>query len=228
MVTFGRVMQRKMMSRLVEWKQSKRRCPLLLKGVRQVGKTYLLQEFGKLHFPNCHHLNFEKDRGLANLFEPDLIPQKILERLSFYIGKKVKVGEDLLIFDEVQECPRALTSLKYFQEDCPDLHICAAGSLLGLHLNSTSFPVGKVTFETLCPMSFEEFLMATEDKALAFFQILNSKDKIPKIYHDYLWEQLKIYFFVGGLPEVIKIYNENKNNLFEAFSLIRKKTRRSS
>lgn len=223
MVAFGEVMQRKMMDRLVQWKQSKGRCPLLLKGVRQVGKTYLLQEFGRIYFSKCHHLNFEKDRGLAALFEPDLIPRNILERLSFYRDETIKIGEDLLIFDEVQECPRALTSLKYFQEDCPELHICAAGSLLGLHLTSTSFPVGKVTFETLHPLSFEEFLMATEDKALPFFQKLHSQDKLHEIYHSHLWEQLKIYFFVGGLPEVVKIYKENKNNLFEAFSLVRKK-----
>ena len=128
-----------------------------------------------------------------------------------------------MIFDEVQELPKALTSLKYFQEDCPELHLCAAGSLLGLHLSPASFPVGKVTFETLRPMSFEEFLMANHDKALPAIQKLTLKDKIPEIIHEHLWQQLKLYFVVGGLPEVVATYCENKDHLFEACSIVRKK-----
>lgn len=216
-------MKRKMMQRLVEWKGEKGRKPLLLKGVRQVGKTHLLKEFGRLHFSEVHYFNFEKEAKLAKIFEADLVPQRLLDELSFHINRPINIGNDLVIFDEIQELPAALTSLKYFQEDCPKLHLCAAGSLLGLHLNSTSFPVGKVTFETLRPMSFEEFLMALNDKALALVQAFTPNDKISEIMHDYLWEQLKRYFVVGGLPEAVATYRENQSNLFEAFSLVRKK-----
>lgn len=211
------------MGRLLEWKKEKPRKPLLLKGVRQVGKTHLLKEFGSLYFPRTHYLNFEKVPHLAKIFEPDLVPQRILDELSLYLGHSIHIGEDLVIFDEIQECPKALTSLKYFQEDCPELHLCGAGSLLGLHLGSGSFPVGKVTFETLRPMSFEEFLIANDDKSLPIIQKLTLKDKIPEILHEHLWGQLKRYFVVGGLPEAVAIYCKNKADLFEAFSLVRKK-----
>lgn len=216
-------MQRKMMVKLLEWKQGKSRKPLLLKGVRQVGKTHLLKEFGKLHYPKYHYFNFEKQPGLSKIFEVDLDPKRIVSELSFFIDQSINIKEDLIIFDEIQECPKALTSLKYFQEECPDLHLCGAGSLLGLHLNVGSFPVGKVTFETLRPMSFEEFLLANQDKALPYLQKLSSDQKLPEIIHDHLWEQLKHYFIVGGLPEVVSTYQEHKHNLFEAFSLVRKK-----
>lgn len=139
--------------------------------------------------------------------------------MTFQQNRPIHIGKDLVIFDEIQEAPKAVTSLKYFCEECPELHLCAAGSLLGLHLNSGSFPVGKVTFETLRPMSFEEFLMATEDKGLAFL------DKIPfsEAVHHHLWEQFKHYLVVGGLPEAVATYSNHKQNLFEAFSLVRKK-----
>lgn len=212
-----------MMDRLIRWKNSKNRKPLLLKGVRQVGKTHLLKEFGQTHFKKCHHFNFEKKPVLAKIFEPDLNPQRILNDLSFSINHPIRVGEDLVIFDEIQEAPMALTSLKYFQEDCPELHLCAAGSLLGLHLNEGSFPVGKVDFETLRPMSFEEFLMAGNDKAVTIFQSLTSKDSTSEIVHKHLWEMLKHYFVVGGLPEVVATFYANQDNLFEAFTLVRKK-----
>ena len=212
-------MKRKLMDRLIRWKNEKGRKPLLLKGVRQVGKTFLIKEFGRLHFPECHYFNFEKQPELAKIFEQDLDPKRILNELSFQLDRPIHVGEDFVIFDEIQEAPKALTSLKYFQEECPQLHLCAAGSLLGLHLNSGSFPVGKVDFETLRPMSFEEFLIAGNNKALSY---LNG-DKIPELVHEHLWEQLKIYFIVGRLPEVVATYYEHKDNLFEAFVRVRKK-----
>ena len=216
-------MQRKMMNRLVEWKQEIPRKPLLLKGVRQVGKTHLLKEFGRLHFPKCHYFNFEKEPRLAKIFEPDLVPRRILSELSFYLDQPINIEKDLVIFDEIQELPPALTSLKYFQEECSELHLCCAGSLLGLHLSPGSFPVGKVTFETLRPMSFEEFLIANHDKALPTLQKLTSKDKISEMMHEHLWDQLKRYFVVGGLPEVVATYCEHKDDLFDAFSRVRKK-----
>lgn len=216
-------MKRKMTERLVQWKEEEIRKPLILKGVRQAGKTHLLKEFGRLHFKDVHYFNFEKSAGLSKVFEQDLVPQRILDELSFYSNRSINIGEDLVIFDEIQEIPRALTSLKYFQEECPKLHICGAGSLLGLHLNSGSFPVGKVTFETLRPMSFEEFLIAGGDKSLPIFQSIHPEDKIAEIVHEHLWNMLKHYFIVGGLPEVVATYLNNKDNLFEAFSLVRKK-----
>lgn len=216
-------MQRKMMDRLICWQKEKKRKPLLLKGVRQVGKTHLLKKFGRSHFSACHYVNFEKEQALAKIFEQDLDPKRILTELSFYLDQPIHIGKDLVIFDEIQELPKALTSLKYFQEDCPELHLCGAGSLLGLHLSPASFPVGKVTFETLRPMSFEEFLIANQDKSLPTIQKLNSKSQIPAIMHEHLWEQLKRYFVVGGLPEVVATYIENKTNLYAAFSSVRKK-----
>ncbi len=211
------------MKRLVEWKDERNRKPLLLKGVRQVGKTHLLKEFGKQFFPQFHYFNFEKQLDLSKIFEKDLDPKRILNELSFLSHRSINIKEDLVIFDEIQELPKALTSLKYFQEDCPELHLCGAGSLLGIHLNPTSFPVGKVTFETLRPMTFEEFLMANHDPSLHLIQKLTSKDKIPEIVHQHLWEQLKRYFVIGGLPEVVMNYLEDKEDLFKAFSKVRKK-----
>ena len=195
-----------MMDRLVEWKNEKFRKPLLIKGVRQVGKTHLLTEFGNQHFQECHFFNFEKEPALAKIFEPDLNPKRILDDLSFHIHKPIHIGKDLVIFDEIQEVPKALTSLKYFCEECPELHLCGAGSLLGLHLNSASFPVGKVSFETLRPMSFEEFLMASQDKGLSTLQELSPHDKVSELKHIHLWEQLKRYFIVGGLPEAVRVW----------------------
>lgn len=188
-----------------------------------MGKTHLLKEFGRVHFSNFHYFNFEKETELAKIFEKNLIPERILADLSFYTDSPIAIGKDLVIFDEIQEVPRALTSLKYFCEDCPELHLCAAGSLLGVHLNSVSFPVGKVTFQTLKPMSFEEFLMANDDKGLPFIENISSNDPIPEIVHEHLWEQLKHYFIVGGLPEAISTYLEHRKDLYMAFSRVRKK-----
>ena len=215
-------MKRQMMTRLLQWKDEEDRKPLLMKGVRQVGKTYLLKEFGRLHFPRYHYFNFEKQPAWAKVFEADLVPKRILNDLSFLLNHPINPTTDLLIFDEIQECPMALTSLKYFQEDCPELHICSAGSLLGLHLNSGSFPVGKVTFETLRPLSFEEFLTANNDKSLPFLRDFHPSKRVPEIVHEHLWNMLKSYFIVGGLPEVVMTYLKEKENPFEAFSKARK------
>lgn len=216
-------MKRLMMNRLLEWKRENKRKPLLLKGVRQVGKTHLLKEFGRLHFQQCHYFNFEKQPTLAKVFELDLVPTRILQELEFLSGTSINIGKDLLIFDEIQEAEKALTSLKYFEEECPELHVCAAGSLLGLHLNSGSFPVGKVTFETLRPMSFEEFLMALDDKGLPSFKNLDLETALSPLVHTHLWDRLKLYFVIGGLPEVISVYLQNKDDLLQALSLVRKK-----
>ncbi len=214
-------MKRLFFKRLVEWKKGTNRKPLILKGVRQCGKTFLLREFGQRCFKKTHYLNFEKEPGIAEIFSTSLDPKALIEKLSFHLNTSINLHEDLVIFDEVQECPEALTSLKYFCEELPQLALCAAGSLLGLHLSTGSFPLGKVVFETLRPMSFEEFLMALDDKGLHFFQNLDLKSPIQKQAHDHLL--LKHYFIVGGLPEAVLTYRTNRIELFETFRLVRKK-----
>jgi uncharacterized protein len=156
-------MERRLLQSLQSWLHRANRKPLILKGVRQVGKTYLLKAFGERSFANVHHINFEKDRDLAAIFEPNLGPKHIIDTLSFYLNKSIDIEHDLVIFDEIQACPRALTSLKYFCEDMPQLALCAAGSLLGVHLASSSFPVGKVDMLNMYPLSFAEFLSALQE-----------------------------------------------------------------
>src|SRR3990172_7280538 len=151
-------MKRNLSSDLESWKVSPGRKPLLLRGARQVGKTWLLKAFGETSFPQFHYLNFEEDERLARIFEQDLRPQRILDELRFYLDRSLDPRADLVVFDEIQRCPRALTSLKYFAEEMPWLALCAAGSLLGVALSDESFPVGKVAFLDLFSMSFEEFV----------------------------------------------------------------------
>lgn len=216
-------MKRLLMQKLLEWKNNKDRKPLILKGVRQTGKTYLLKKFGE-EFANCHYINFERDLNLSKIFEKNLDPKRIIEDLQFYLNKEINLKEDLLIFDEIQECPKALTSLKYFQEEIPNLFLCSAGSLLGICLGNSSFPVGKVDILTLYPMSFQEFLMAIEEKKL--LDLLNDFEKnksISEIAHPLLWEYLKHYFVIGGMPEVVSIYKKYKNDIFKAFTEARNK-----
>ena len=215
-------MERLIVQDLVKWKESKKRKPLLLTGVRQVGKTYILRDFGRTHFPAYHYINFEQEPNLVKIFEPDLKPRRIIEDLSFHLGTPIDIDKDMVIFDEIQACPLALTSLKYFQEDLPELCICGAGSLLGVHLAPVSFPVGKVTMLALHPMSFEEFLMADKDtQSVDILRKVHITKVIPEIAHDHLWNQLKRYFVVGGMPESVSTYCENKDNLFNALAQVR-------
>ena len=217
-------MKRNIWNRLIEWKNKKDRKPLILKGARQVGKTYILQAFGKECFSQAHYLNFEKYKRLAKIFEEDLAPQDILQNLSFYLNTSINKENDLVIFDEIQNVPRALTSLKYFQEELPELAICAAGSLLGIQLSDESFPVGKVEFLSMFPMSFEEFLEGVGDmKSCEFLRGRKKDEIIPQIIHDHLWDQLKIYFVVGGLPEIVKTFADYKDDLFTALLKVREK-----
>jgi len=217
-------MNRHLISELIMWKNAKDRKPLILKGARQVGKTYLLEMFGKKYFPRYHLINFEKDEQVSRIFETDLNPKRIIQELCFKLDTAINIHKDLLIFDEIQNCPRALTSLKYFHEDLSELAIASAGSLLGIQLSDSGFPVGKVDFLSLFPMSFEEFLEGTDDvKSSAFINNFNAKKTIPDIVHWHLWNQLKIYFVVGGLPEAVKTYANRKDNLFDALTSVRKK-----
>jgi hypothetical protein len=160
-------MYRNILTNLLQWKQNSLRKPLILNGTRQVGKTWILKEFGSREFSASHHFDFDKNAKQLNpIFDHDLNPTEILRNLSLLIGKKIDPVTDLIIFDEIQNCPRALTSLKYFCEDLPGLRLCAAGSLLGVSLSRESFPVGKVDMLHLYPMNFEEFLAAGENPLL--------------------------------------------------------------
>ena len=176
---------------LVKWKRAKDRKPLILNGVRQCGKTWLLKEFGKKKFRSCLYFNFEKDARLATFFGDDLAPKSIIQRLEAFTGTKIVPKETLLIFDEIQTCPRALTSLKYFCEEAPEYFIAAAGSLLGISLTEgTSFPVGKVQILYLKPCSFKEFLATTAPMLNEYIEKI-PLGPIPEAFADKLGNYLR-------------------------------------
>lgn len=210
-------MERFAYQQLLSWKASIRRKPLLLQGARQVGKSYLLESFGQREFKNYHVFNFELDRRLARIFTQDLVPNRILTELSLHLGEKIDPKSDLITFDEIQECPRAITSLKYFCEKMPALALCCAGSLLGVKLSPEPFPVGKVEFLNLYPLSFEEFLLALDEQML--LELLPSAldtGMLSEMAHVKLWERLKEYFVIGGMPEVVSTYISQRKDRAEA------------
>lgn len=194
------------------WKSDPRRKPLLLQGARQVGKTWLINEFGKKEYKHYVYLNFEQTPGLKSLFSTELSPHKIIENIGFFFGKKVGSDNTLICFDEIQNCQEALTSLKYFQEHAPEFHIIAAGSLLGVSLGKTSsFPVGKVNFFTLYPLSFMEYLEAIGESFFA--EKLLHLETLPDALHEKMINHLKMYFFLGGMPEVVADYIQHRDIL---------------
>ena len=196
-------MERLLIEKLKIWKRKNDRKPLILKGARQVGKTWLLKEFGRTCFKNVCYVNFEKEETLAATFMGELKPQRIIDQLSVWCGFKIEPQETLVIFDEVQELPRALTSLKYFAEEAPEYAICCAGSLLGVALHEgTSFPVGKTDFLNLYPMSFREFLMALGAKMMVDYIMSGNRTLSP--FTDRLTEMLKQYLIIGGMPDAVK------------------------
>lgn len=195
-------MERLLLNDLARWKEKSDRKPLILRGARQVGKTWLLKEFGAKYFKDVCYINFEQKDLLGAIFEGTLSPQRIVEQLSLYFGRKIQPQETLLIFDEVQELPRALTSLKYFAEEAPEYAICCAGSLQGVALHeNTSFPVGKVDFLDLYPLSFREFLMACGEGMLVDSILSGNRDL--QIFKEKLTDSLKRYFVVGGMPAAV-------------------------
>ncbi len=206
-------MKRNIYQKLLAWKKSSHRKPLILQGARQVGKTYILKEFGKNEYSSVAYFNFEKDAELRNFFKGKISPEKIIEKLSIYQEKNIVPGKTLIIFDEIQNSPETLTSLKYFQEDAKQYHIVAAGSLLGIKIGrSASFPVGKVNLMNLYPLSFGEYLEAI-DKIKHRNLLVNIKSLIPiEInFHQELIEDLKMFYFIGGMPEAILHYTQTKN-----------------
>ncbi|MDY4685845.1 MAG: AAA family ATPase, partial [Sodaliphilus sp.] len=204
-------MYRKLYSDLLQWKASNSRKPLILQGARQVGKTWLMKHFGKSEFKSCVYVNFEKDAWASSLFDMDYDVERILLFLQAHSEVKIEVGQTLVIFDEVQEVPKGLESLKYFCEDMPQLHVMAAGSLLGIAIHEgVSFPVGKVDMLTLYPMSFSEFLLALGEKEKV--ALLESKrwDVLNMLLPSYE-ELLRQYYFVGGMPEAVSSFVAEKN-----------------
>lgn len=204
-------MYRMAIEKLYTWKNSKHRKPLIIEGARQVGKTWLMKEFGKQAYADTVYINFDSNSRMADLFSADLDTERLILGLELYIGRKINQENTLLIFDEVQEVPRALASLKYFYENAPQYHLVCAGSLLGIALHQgTSFPVGKVDFLKLYPLSFSEFLMAIGNERFA--ELLKKRDyemitSFKQIYID----ALKHYHFIGGMPEAVQNFAETKD-----------------
>lgn len=196
---------------LYKWKESKYRKPLIIEGARQVGKTWLMKEFGKQAYENTVYINFDANNQMSELFSADLNIERIMLGLELYVGHKINSENTLLIFDEIQEVPKALSSLKYFYENAPQYHIVCAGSLLGIALHSgTSFPVGKVDFLKLYPLSYKEFLKALGNEQ--FVDLLEKHDytMITSFKQTYI-DALKQYYFVGGMPEAVLHFVENKD-----------------
>lgn len=204
-------MYRMAMENLLAWKQSRRRKPLIIEGARQVGKTWLMKEFGRQAYGDTVYINFDSNARMAELFASDLDTKRLVLGLELYAGRKIDPENALLIFDEVQEVPRALAALKYFCEDAPQYHIVCAGSLLGIALHrGTSFPVGKVDFLKLYPLSFQEFLMAIGKKQ--FSELLDQQDfSMITSFRETYADALKQYYFVGGMPEAVESFAENQD-----------------
>ena len=205
-------MKRFILNELIKWKESKYRKPLILKGARQIGKTYILKQFGQENYEGVAYFNFDHDEDSYNLFSNTKDPKRILEQLSFIYGKAILPEKTLIIFDEIQECPNALNSLKYFQEEANEYHIVCAGSLLGIRLSHTSFPVGKVEFLNMYPITFSEFLIADNCSNLVeYMKSIENIENIPDIFFNQLEEKLKAYFIIGGMPEAVNVWVNEKD-----------------
>lgn len=204
-------MKRFLMDDLIRWKNKKNRKPLIIRGARQVGKTWIMKEFGKTEFESVAYVNFDSNIRMKQVFETDYNIERIILAISAETGVDIIPEKTLMIFDEVQEVPKALTSLKYFCEDAPEYMIVAAGSLLGVALHQgTSFPVGKVDFMDLYPMSYKEFLWALGEEQLC--SVLEKKDMdMLTLFKTRYIERMRQYFYVGGMPEVVKTFVENKS-----------------
>ena len=204
-------MYREAIEQLNKWKESKYRKPLIIEGARQVGKTWLMKEFGQKAYADMVYINFDSNSRMAELFAVDLNVDRLILGLELYAGRKIDPDNTLIIFDEVQEVPKALSSLKYFYEDAPQYHIVCAGSLLGIALHGgTSFPVGKVEFLKLYPLSFKEFLLATGKERFA--KLLKMKDfSMISAFKQIYIDALKHYYFVGGMPEAVLRFAENND-----------------
>lgn len=207
-------MERELFTKLERWMNKKNRKPLIIQGARQVGKTWIMKEFGARFYENTVYINFDNNKAMKDVFDLDFDLKRILSAIKIEYGKSFQAENTLIIFDEIQEAPKALASLKYFYENAPQYSIIAAGSLLGVALHQgTSFPVGKVDFLKLCPMSFNEFILAVGEKGL--HEALRFQDyELINAYAGKYTDLLKKYYYVGGMPEVVQTYIDS-DDLFE-------------
>ena len=201
-------MERLILNKLINWKNSPYRKPLILKGVRQVGKTWILKEFGRRHYENIAYFNFDENEEYRQFFETTKDVDRILQNLMLASGQKITAEKTLIIFDEVQDCPNVINSMKYFCENAPQYHIACAGSLLRISLaKPSSFPVGKVNFMQIDPMTFTEFLLANGDENLVrYIEQLDVLEPIPNAFFNPLCEKLKMYYVTGGMPESVLMW----------------------
>lgn len=206
-------MERFVLNKLLEWKNSPYRKPLILKGVRQVGKTWILKEFGKRYYENTAYFNLDENPEYKQFFETTKDVNRILPNLMLASGQKIEPEKTLVIFDEVQDCPNVINSMKYFCENAPQYHVACAGSLLGIALaKPSSFPVGKVNFMQIDPMTFEEFLLANgDDNLLTFLKSWDCLEPIPDAFFNPLCEKLKMYYVTGGMPESVLMWTEARD-----------------
>ncbi|MCL2654417.1 MAG: ATP-binding protein [Coriobacteriia bacterium] len=205
-------MERSLMQDLVVWKDNPAKKPLVVQGVRQCGKTFLIEDFSRRYYRDVAYYRFDKDANIRKFFEHDLDPKRIIKDLGLVRGKVIKPHETLIVFDEIQECGNAVTALKYFYEDTPEYHIVSAGSLLGVAMKKgTSFPVGKVEFLTLYPMSFYEFLLAQNAMLAEELNKSRLEDDVWKNFRPELLEKYRDFHVVGGMPEAVQIWLDTKD-----------------
>ena len=197
---------------LIKWKSSDVRKPMVLKGARQVGKTWLMKEFGEKYFDNFVYLNFDEEEELKSIFETNKNPHRIIELISMIAGERIIPEKTLIIFDEIQECPEALNSLKYFKEKASEYHVIAAGSLLGTLLaKPKSYPVGMVNLLDLYPLTFDEFLDATDPVLFNYYEGIHKDQLIEEIFHNRLLDAYNNYLIIGGMPECVDSWVKYKD-----------------
>ena len=205
-------LKRNAISELIHWKDSAERKPMVLKGARQVGKTWLMKEFGQNYYDNFVYFNFDEEDELKSIFETNKNPHRIIELLSMICGEKIEPEKTLIIFDEIQECPEALNTLKYFKEKANEYHVIAAGSLLGTLLaKPKSYPVGMVNLLDIYPLTFDEFLEATDSGLYAYYESIEKGQQIEEIFHNRLLEAYNYYLIIGGMPECVSSWIKYKD-----------------
>ena len=205
-------MKRNALESLIRWKSSEDRKPMVLKGARQVGKTWLMKEFGRSAYDSFVYFNFDEEEELKSIFEANKNPQRIVELLSLIAGEKILPEKTLIIFDEIQECPPALNTLKYFKEKANDYHVIAAGSLLGTLLATPkSYPVGMVNLLDIYPLTFDEFLDATDPILYSYYESIQKEQDIEEIFHNRLLDAFNNYLIIGGMPECVSSWVKYKD-----------------
>ena len=205
-------MKRSAIRNMIDWKSGDDRKPMILKGARQVGKTWLMKEFGANYYNHCVYFNFDEEDELKSVFETNKNPHRIIELLSMIAGEKILPGETLLLFDEIQECPEALNSLKYFKEKANEYHVIAAGSLLGTLLaQPKSYPVGMVNVLELFPLGFDEFLEAADPALFSYYRSIEKGRQIEEIFHNRLLDGYNNYLIIGGMPECVASWVNHKD-----------------